>query len=153
MRDLFFIPLQLFNLPPDYELRWLDLTSLIFWTLDIFLSFFTGYYEKGRLELSQSRIAINYLKTWFFLDIIVVGIDWFFELQPSNGADGVARVTKSIRSARFLRMFRLIRLSKMSKVSLLLREQISSEGGTIYFRILLDAQKHHKSKALSGVKH
>jgi len=137
LRDLFFIPLQLFEIPAAYVIQWLDTTSLIFWTLDILLSFFTGYYEKGRLELHHRRIALNYVKTWFPLDVVVVGIDWWFQTQQTNGAEGVARVTKSIRSARFLRMFRLIRLSKMSKVSILLREQISSEAGMIYFGILL----------------
>lgn len=137
LRDIFFIPLQLFDVPAAYLMQWLDTTSLIFWTLDIFLSFFTGYYQKGRLELKHRKIACNYVKTWFFLDVLVVGIDWWFSVQPTNGAEGVARVTKSIRSARFLRMFRLIRLSKMSKVSILMREQISSEAGIIYFGILL----------------
>ncbi|CAJ1457864.1 unnamed protein product, partial [Effrenium voratum] len=71
------------------------------------------------------------------LDIGVVATDWWLQIQPTTGADGLARVTKSIRSARFLRMFRLIRLSKMSKVSHLLREQISTEAGMIYFGIIL----------------
>lgn len=138
LRDIFFIPLQLFNIPDTYVIEWLDNASLIFWSIDIILSFFTGYYEKGRLELHHKRIACNYIKTWFFLDVVVVGIDWWFQTQQNAGsAEGVARVTKSIRSARFLRMFRLIRLSKMSKVSVLLREQISSEAGLIYFGILL----------------
>ena len=110
----------------------------------------------------------------------MVATDWWLQIQPTTGADGLARVTKSIRSARFLRMFRLIRLSKMSKarrlltsekppscvvclqervpakghrcvletyssralclqVSHLLREQISTEAGMIYFGIILDA--------------
>lgn len=138
LRDIFFIPLQLFNIPDTYVIEWLDNASLIFWSIDIILSFFTGYYEKGRLELHHKRIACNYIKTWFFLDVVVVGIDWWFQTQQNAGsAEGIARVTKSIRSARFLRMFRLIRLSKMSKVSVLLREQISSEAGLIYFGILL----------------
>eukprot|EP00435_Cladocopium_sp_Y103_P069885 s251_g34.t1 len=139
LRDIYFIPLQLFDIPETYVIQWLDNASLIFWTIDIILSFFTGYYEKGRLELHHKRtatshsqgrkrrkIACNYIKTWLLLDVAVVGIDWWFQTQESNGsAEGVARVTKSIR------------LSKMSKVSLLLREQISSEAGIIYFGILV----------------
>lgn len=61
LRDIFFIPLQLFDVPAAYLMQWLDTTSLIFWTLDIFLSFFTGYYQKGRLELKHRKIACNYV--------------------------------------------------------------------------------------------
>lgn len=94
LRDIFFIPLQLFNIPDTYVIEWLDNASLIFWSIDIILSFFTGYYEKGRLELHHKRIACNYIKTWFFLDVVVVGIDWWFQTQQNAGsAEGVARVT------------------------------------------------------------
>ncbi|CAJ1385490.1 unnamed protein product, partial [Effrenium voratum] len=135
LRDLIFIPLQLFDRPAIIDST--DMMSLLFWTADIVLSFFTGYYEKGRLELHLKKAVCNYLRTWCVLDIGVVATDWWLQIQPTTGADGLARVTKSIRSARFLRMFRLIRLSKMSKVSHLLREQISTEAGMIYFGIIL----------------
>ncbi|CAE7334557.1 HCN2, partial [Symbiodinium microadriaticum] len=137
MRDILFIPLQLFDLPEYQTMAALATLSLLFWTMDIALSFFTGYYEKGRLELTHRKIAFNYITTWFFLDIGVVGIDWWLETtETADGSEGVARVTKSIRSARFFRMFRLIRLSKMSKVSAFLREQIATEAGIIQFGIL-----------------
>ncbi|CAE7646831.1 Hcn4, partial [Symbiodinium pilosum] len=137
MRDIVFIPLQLFDVPEYQTMKTLATMSLLFWTIDILLSFFTGYYEKGRLELGHRKIAWNYMTTWFLLDIGVVGVDWWLETtETADGSEGVARVTKSIRSARFFRMFRLIRLSKMSKVSAFLREQISSEAGAIQFGIL-----------------
>ena len=41
------------------------------------------------VQLPQScRIALNYVKTWFPLDVVVVGIDWWFQTQQTNGAEG-----------------------------------------------------------------
>lgn len=42
----------------------------IWFLLEILLNFLTGYYEKGHLVMQKKKIAINYIKTWFFLDLI-----------------------------------------------------------------------------------
>ncbi len=48
-------------------------------------------YPKKKLRECRKlgcRIAWNYVKTWFPLDVVVVGIDWWFQTQQSNGAEG-----------------------------------------------------------------
>jgi hyperpolarization activated cyclic nucleotide-gated potassium channel 2 len=37
---------------------------------DIFLNFNTGFYSRGMLIVSRRKIALNYLKFWFWLDFI-----------------------------------------------------------------------------------
>eukprot|EP00971_Amphidinium_carterae_P209171 4149636-Amphidinium_carterae.1 len=45
------------------------ISSLGVWTLDIFMNFFTGYVRSdGEVEMSLSKIAVKYLRTWFTAD-------------------------------------------------------------------------------------
>jgi hypothetical protein len=37
--------------------------------LDCILTFITAYEENGRIETRLSRIAMNYIKSWFFIDL------------------------------------------------------------------------------------
>ena len=37
---------------------------------DIIVAFNTGFYKKGYLEMKRKEIIKNYLKTWFFLDLL-----------------------------------------------------------------------------------
>ena len=41
-----------------------------FFVLDILLNFNTAFYEKGFIVTNRFKIAINYLKLWFWLDLI-----------------------------------------------------------------------------------
>ena len=85
----------------------LDLTVAVYWTLDILGTFFTGFYSrKGELIRTHKEIALHYLtpgcqiacacrrvpvqvlqvtcsrglqrKRWFFLDVMIVSVDWIF---------------------------------------------------------------------------
>ena len=38
--------------------------------LDILITFNTGFYKKGYLVMKRKEIVKNYLKTWFFLDLL-----------------------------------------------------------------------------------
>jgi hypothetical protein len=38
--------------------------------LDIFVQFNTGFYKKGNLINGRKEIVLNYVKTWFFFDVI-----------------------------------------------------------------------------------
>jgi len=85
-----------------------------FWTLDIPLSFFTGYMvTNGSIELRFSAIAFRYVKSWLALDVIVVSADWLeFILETFSGASAL-RLGRTVRAMRMLRMLRLLRLLRM----------------------------------------
>ena len=38
--------------------------------LDIVVTFNTGFYKKGYLVMKRKEIIINYIKTWFILDML-----------------------------------------------------------------------------------
>jgi hyperpolarization activated cyclic nucleotide-gated potassium channel 2 len=46
--------------------------SLALFSLDILMEFNTAYYQHGNLIQKKSLIAIHYLKTNFFFDLITV---------------------------------------------------------------------------------
>lgn len=60
----------------DYGYLPVYLTILVFWCIDIILSFFKGYYVVGQVEIvSDLKLtSLRYLKTQFAIDIIVVVI-------------------------------------------------------------------------------
>ena len=50
--------------------------------VDIIISFNTGFYKKGYLVMKRREIIINYLKTWFIIDLVAsFPYTWFFPVQ------------------------------------------------------------------------
>merc|ERR1712012_906611 len=74
--DVLMIPMSAFVLPHSVIRGAMDMAITIFWTLDVILMFSAGFYNQGVIEMRRSHIALRYLKTWFALDIVVVGVDW-----------------------------------------------------------------------------
>jgi len=113
--DFALIPLQTFDLPNFIVLRVLHWTTRLYWTLDIFASFMTGYYHEGKLEMRLNKIAVRYATRWLILDIIIVLPEWVVvfandEKTNSLGAQGLLR---GVRGVRFLRLLRLAKVQRM----------------------------------------
>ncbi|CAE8651744.1 unnamed protein product [Polarella glacialis] len=128
--DVIFIPLGAFSLGthPFYDL--MDWLTLIFWTGDVFMSCITGYIVKGQICVAPSRILLHYLKTWFFLDLIVIGPDWTFTillLMDSTSDTDSGNLTKLFRALRVVRTIRLLRLAKLQRLISLAKDRITSE--------------------------
>ncbi|CAK0906618.1 unnamed protein product, partial [Prorocentrum cordatum] len=113
--DVCVLPLFVFRDEDSLTVQFLYICTTLVWTLDVFMSFFTGYYDVGNVEMSISKIAWRYVRTWFMLDFPVLLIDWFTTLLlPLSVAQllSIARVSKIFRLVRCLRMLRLVRLLK-----------------------------------------
>jgi hyperpolarization activated cyclic nucleotide-gated potassium channel 2 len=49
--------------------------------VDIIISFNTGFYKKGYLVMKRREIIMNYLKTWFIIDLVAsFPYTWFFPI-------------------------------------------------------------------------
>jgi len=109
----------------------MDFVTTFFWTVDVPCSFLTGYHNDGVIEMRAIHIAMNYFKTWFTFDILVVAIDWAMVYMTTSGrsahALGLFRIGKSVRMARILRTLRLLRFIKLQRVLFECLERISSE--------------------------
>eukprot|EP00928_Gymnodinium_smaydae_P013730 TRINITY_DN14987_c0_g1_i1.p1 TRINITY_DN14987_c0_g1~~TRINITY_DN14987_c0_g1_i1.p1 ORF type:complete len:908 (-),score=128.68 TRINITY_DN14987_c0_g1_i1:64-2787(-) len=128
--DLMLIPLDLaFDLPDNSGLHAMFWITLLFWTLDIPVTFISGYYIKGTEEIRLARIAIAYLRTWFLLDVGIVGLDWWFVFSNQERSGGIAmvRVGKSLRFLRILRAARLLRLAKLRKILEVIQDSLQTE--------------------------
>jgi len=109
--DLIVTPLQLFELPETMLFGLLRLVSAAFWTMDIIASFLVGYHHNGEVEMSPKKIASNYIRSWFALDVSLASIDWIIIFMGQDSrASSALRLGKV---SRFMRAVRLLRLVKM----------------------------------------
>lgn len=143
--DLIWLPVEAFDPENTTFAEAMAWITSIYWLLDIPASFLVGYaiLEEGTVEMRITKIARRYLRTWFFFDLIIVGVDWGLQIwtlllltQQDSGAEaGVAffRMAKTIRLLRFLRLLRL--LKARGRINDLV-EQIQSEASLILIGIL-----------------
>lgn len=114
--DAVVIPLQVFE-PPENAFtitaRWL---CRLFWTLDVLVSAFTGFTRAdGRSELRFTRAILHYFRTWFVIDLVIVGISWFEAVADTDDVQNVAaaRSAKGLKGLRVLRVVRLVRVFRL----------------------------------------
>ena len=76
------------------------------WTLDIVLSFVTGYMTEAGLVMRFGSIARHYMRNMFCLDLVLVLADWSEFVAEEGG--GVLKVLRLARLTRFLRVMAMI---------------------------------------------
>jgi len=91
----------------------LDILVDIFFFFDMCVNFRTGYMSDGILITIPKRIATNYLKTWFALDLVsTFPFDKVIGALDSNSDSSVLRAFKLVRVLRLARLFKLLKLSR-----------------------------------------
>mmetsp|Transcript_17761 Transcript_17761/g.41193 ORF Transcript_17761/g.41193 Transcript_17761/m.41193 type:complete len:963 (+) Transcript_17761:57-2945(+) len=78
--------------------------TAIYWSLDLFLNFFTGFYAGGELEIDLKKVVWKYFHTWFLPDLTIVTFEWLSLCLP-NGTRlriilllRITRLMKTVRS-------------------------------------------------------
>lgn len=102
---------------------WLMVASWItstFWSVDLVLCFFTGFYQGGDLQVSLPTICRHYLITWFLPDVLALVSDWgsMVMMLVNSSSDNIAGVKafrlaklgRAIRIISFLRVVRKVRM-------------------------------------------
>lgn len=69
---LFLIPLGIAFEEMSMFMNEIFLYSLFFWIFDIIVKFNTGFFRKGILEMDKGKIAVKYIKTNLFYDIVTL---------------------------------------------------------------------------------
>ena len=103
----------------------IDYLLYMFYFLDILLTFFSAYTDNEEnvirskkvlvLDLILQKICINYLKGWFFLDLLsVVPIGPIVDAVGVNlhNATALKDLSNIARLSKILKMYRLIKLTK-----------------------------------------
>lgn len=139
--DLVTLPLEAFE--PE---RWIldvvmDVFSQACWSWDMVMSCITAFVEEGVVVYGVGRIIVHYLKTWFFLDVVVNVPDWialFVEFTAPGGhnvaASGSA-MTQSLRVFRVVRTLRILRVAKLVRIFTMIKNRITSESVFVLFRV------------------
>jgi len=131
------IPMGVFNFQEGAFVVAMDWLVMLFWTVSLFLSFLTGYVEDGVTIMVPWKIALHYLRTWFFLDLLVTIRDWVFALT-NLGADDTNDASLSLRFLRILRLMRVVRLLRIMKLRWILvslNDRTTSEYSAILWNI------------------
>lgn len=107
------------------KLTVLDTTLNCFFFIDIIMNFFTAYYDNDFNVYDDHKVSIfiphllqeivmNYLKTWFTVDILsVIPFDLLLQF---GGINRIARVTRIGKLYKIIRMTKMVRLLKIAKV-------------------------------------
>eukprot|EP00913_Durusdinium_trenchii_P017978 g16895.t1 len=82
-----------------------------------------GFYRAGHIVIDPWKIAWQYLRTWFAVDVGVLALDWFFiflditmaDIEEDTDAAGnnYFRIARMSRGLKVLRILRLVRLAKL----------------------------------------
>lgn len=128
--DLLTVPLALFEIGSAMQamIEVMSYASFGFWVIDLLLNFVTGMEMPYGLEFRPKRIAINYLKSWFLPDLVIVLVDVGLkvtELVAANSSDSLSYV-RLLRVLRFLRFIRLLRISKVATAAEIFYRHVKS---------------------------
>lgn len=101
---------------------WYQVVSLLmslFWTTDMVVTFFSGIYQDGELQLDLHVIARNYARTWFAFDLAIVLCDWsslliLVELE-TEGLESV-KILRFLKFSRVLRGAGVLRMVRMARI-------------------------------------
>mmetsp|Transcript_27413 Transcript_27413/g.64029 ORF Transcript_27413/g.64029 Transcript_27413/m.64029 type:complete len:825 (+) Transcript_27413:71-2545(+) len=140
--DLIVIPLETFGPRQNVATDVLGWTTTVYWTVDIPMSVFAGFYAgTGIVEMRIRKIAAHYARTWFVFDLFVVVVDWAISVAEAlersfSLTSGSASYLRVGRFLRFMRVLRLLRLLKMQAIISELLDRISSETSLIMIGIV-----------------
>ena len=104
-----------------------DNISIVVFSIDIFVNFNTGFYEKGVLILDRVKIFKNYLSFWFWVDFLsTIPIDKVFGFD-SDSNNQAGRIIKFVRVLRVLKLLKLIRLTKLKIMIIKIKDRIANK--------------------------
>eukprot|EP00929_Paragymnodinium_shiwhaense_P036763 TRINITY_DN19679_c0_g1_i1.p1 TRINITY_DN19679_c0_g1~~TRINITY_DN19679_c0_g1_i1.p1 ORF type:complete len:1213 (+),score=273.59 TRINITY_DN19679_c0_g1_i1:134-3772(+) len=122
--DCLTVPLEVFEPPPNLFSKLMEWLLRIFWTVNMVISFFTGYItDDGSTELRPVFVWRNYVRSWFMLDVFVVAFDWA-DFTGTVTQSGVQKVGTAFRTVRLIRTVRLVRLLRAPQISKAISELV-----------------------------
>lgn len=135
--DMITIPLLVaFEPPGTFFTEFMDWFSLAFWTANIFASLLVGYVKDGATIMAPRMIALQYFRSWFLIDILIVVPDWAVAVASQRGAKSNAgSSTRMLGGLRLVRVVRLLRLLKLRTIVGRISDLIESEYASIFANI------------------
>lgn len=133
--DMITIPMALFPLFQSIFLTIMDWVTRLFWTADMGMSCCTGIIMADGSVTFQFRFVLKrYLKTWFAMDVFIVGMDWL-EVIIQQAGSSLGLISRLTRVFRAVRVVRLLRLVRMKEVMQQITERIQSDALTFVINV------------------
>eukprot|EP00403_Amphidinium_massartii_P006203 CAMPEP_0178382038 /NCGR_PEP_ID=MMETSP0689_2-20121128/6291_1 /TAXON_ID=160604 /ORGANISM="Amphidinium massartii, Strain CS-259" /LENGTH=1023 /DNA_ID=CAMNT_0020002237 /DNA_START=99 /DNA_END=3166 /DNA_ORIENTATION=- len=133
----------------DYTgpLFWLSFGMALFWTVDMFLNFCTGFSDRGKVIMDMWPIIKRYMKGGFLVDLGVLTLD-YAELVTTAVVEGQKNAgLRALKFVRFVKITRLVRI--VAKLRMGLQTQIDA---IWYYRIHVHGlQSYARYMRLAGV--
>jgi len=104
--------------PPTNAFSFLEIIFNLCFIADMVLNFVTAQRVKGVLVTDHKRIALIYLQSWFWIDLVASFPFDIINTSHEEGSDAL-KVNKLFR---ILRIFKLLRLLRLGRVMARLRE-------------------------------
>lgn len=94
-----------------------DIIVDILYTTDLVLNFFMAYEDADKkLETRLRYIAVNYFKSWFFLDFLSCIPFQYVEIDTSGGEGEFGNLGKILKLPRMYKMIKILRLFKLVRL-------------------------------------
>mmetsp|Transcript_43155 Transcript_43155/g.101411 ORF Transcript_43155/g.101411 Transcript_43155/m.101411 type:complete len:1008 (-) Transcript_43155:68-3091(-) len=108
-----------------------------YWFVDMCLNFCRGFYRHGDLVMSQPKVAIYYLKHWFFFDVLLLTLDLvnttFSTLDSYPSSEHGERILKS---ARVMRILKTLRIGRLGRIFSRVASMVKGEEGHVALQIV-----------------
>lgn len=135
--DTIFLPVQFvtedfYEMFPILQIK--SQIAVFYWFIDIVISFFTGYLDKGSLVDDHRAIARRYIKSWFLPDLVVTAIDLVLMFMGEVSSTAQSAGTRVLR---LLRLCRVVRLGKLTRAAAFLRDRFESDVAYTQFTLII----------------
>jgi len=87
--------------------------SAVYWTICLLLGFVTGFYIGGEIVMKQPQVVVNFLKTGFLMDFIVLLGDFTSLIANQDDSQGTKQILRLVKFLRLLKIMRLLRLMRI----------------------------------------
>ena len=133
MTDFVVLPLTAFPVREDGVFSAINVVSAVFWTCDILVNFTSGYVAESGIVMDTCKVARNYIRGFFAIDLFVVLIEWSVVASTSDDDNdsSLASYGSFMKVSKMARVVRLIRLMKVNKVMSKINEHIASESVSV----------------------
>jgi CRP-like cAMP-binding protein len=119
-----------FNVDYPSYLEVIEFISTCIFMIDIITNFNTGYYSKGELIMKRTDIILNYLKLWFWIDLLATfPYTWVLDRLAFNTQSSTLSAPKFIRiikALKFLRFLKLLRLARLKHILIKIEDYIAN---------------------------
>jgi len=130
-----YVPYALcFNVQISAEMFIVESVMDAFFMFDIVLNFNTGFYDRGNLIMGRRAIIVNYVRGWFWLDLLA-SFPYTWVLPQQEGDDSslyrTPQLLRILRILKFLKVLRLIRILKLKKLMIKFEDHIQLSSASI----------------------